>query len=253
MKIQRRISLQPGYLLHRRAYRDASVIAEFLTRDHGRVALVVRGAGKGSRRCLEAFTPLLLSFTTRGELGSLATVEAVGSARSLAHDEVFCAYYANELVLRLTHKGEPLPELFEHYGALLEALAAPAGALRGLRLFEKRLLDQLGYGADLTREWPSGRPLEPARSYRVAPEQGPEPVANAVRDQVGDAFSGASLLSLAHEDLGDSAALRDARRLLRLWLDYYLDGRPLKSRQVMQAMRRSKTTAVAAGVGVAEA
>ena len=240
MKNQRRISLQPAYLLHRRAYRDASVIAEFITRDHGRVALVARGAGKGSRRCLEAFTPLLLSYTSRGELGSLAAVEAVGRARSLAQDEVFCAYYANELVLRLTHQGEPLPELFEDYASLLEALAVPSHARRGLRLFEKRLLDQLGYGVELTREWRSGRPLESTLRYRIVPEQGPEPVTDMAKNEAADVFTGASLLSLAHEELADRVALHDARRLLRLWLDYYLDGRPLKSRQVMRAMRRRK-------------
>lgn len=253
MKSQRRITLQPGYLLHRRAFRDASIIAEFLTRDYGRVALVVRGAGKGSRRCLEAFKPLLLSYSSRGELGTLAAVEPQGAARSLAQEEVFCAYYANELVLRLTHKGEPLPELFEGYARLLKALATPVQARRGLRLFEKRLLDQLGYGADLTREWRSGRPLEMTQRYRVAPEQGPEPVSSDESDPRDDVFPGASLLSLAHEKLGDQTSLRDARRLLRQWLDYYLDGRPLKSRQVLQAMRRRQAPAASEALSVAKA
>lgn len=236
MKTQQRIKLQPAYLLHRRPFRDASVVAEFLTRDLGRIALVVRGAGKGSRRCLDVFTPLLISFTSRGELGSLNSLEADGRSPDLGRREVFCAYYANELLIRLTHQGEPVPELFTAYHDLLAALACSDGSLRGLRLFEKQLLYQLGYGADLAREWQSGRPLQPGALYRVAPEQGPEPVVNGVED--GDVFRGSSLLSLASEDLGDDASLRDARRLLRLSLDYYLDGKPLRSRQVMQSMRQ---------------
>ncbi len=253
MKNHQRIHLQPAYLLHRRAFRDASMIVDFLTRDHGRVALVARGAGKGSRRCLDAFTPLLLSYSSRGELGSLTAVEADGRALILGRQEVFCAYYANELLLRLTQQGEPVPELYAAYGQLLQALVAPGNSLRGLRLFEKRLLDQLGYGADLTREWRSGRSLDPALHYRVAPEQGPEQVPAAGPVDQGDVFIGASLLSLASEELTDRIALQDARRLLRLCLDHYLDGKPLKSRLVMQAMRRRKVVSPVAQMSEGEA
>lgn len=238
MKNKQRISLQPAYLLHRRAFRDASVIADFLTRDFGRVALVARGAGKGSRRCLDAFRPLLLSYTSRGELGSLTAVEADGKATPLGQQEVLCAYYANELLLRMTQQSAPAPELFAEYGSLLSALASANSSVRALRLFEKRLLDELGYGADLTREWQSGRPLDPTLRYRVAPEQGPELVARMSPANEDDVFAGASLLSLAHEELTDKVSLRDARRLLRMSLDYYLDGKPLKSREVMRAMQR---------------
>lgn len=238
MRSHQRIKLQPAYLLHRRAFRDASVIADFVTRDFGRVALVVRGHGKGSRRCLDVFSPLLVSFSRRGELGTLQTLEAGGPALKLSQEAVFCGYYANELLMRMTHRDEPVPELYAAYQGLLRTLAADAGELRGLRLFEKRLLEILGYGRDLTREWQSGRPLDPAGNYRVMPEQGPEPVAAGVRD--ADVFVGSSLLSLAREELGDGTALRDARRLLRMSLDYYLDGRPLKSREVMRALRRHR-------------
>ncbi len=238
MKSQQRINLQPAYLLHRHAFRDASVIAEFVTRDFGRLALIVRGHGKGSRRCLDVFSPLLVSFSRRRELGTLHTLEPAGPAPKLVQEAVFCGYYANELLIRMTHRDEPVPELFAAYQALLETLAAGEDDLRGLRLFEKRLLEILGYGRDLTREWQSGRPLDPAGNYRVVPEQGPEPVAAGVRD--GNVFVGSSLLSLAREELADQTALRDARRLLRMSLDYYLDGRPLKSREVMRALRRHR-------------
>ncbi len=50
-------------------------------------------------------------------------------------------------------------------------------------------------------------------------------------------FDGASLLSLAREDLGDERSLADARRLLRAALDQCLDGRPLRTREVLVAMR----------------
>jgi len=50
-------------------------------------------------------------------------------------------------------------------------------------------------------------------------------------------LAGASLLSLAREELADPQSLADARRLLRAALDQCLDGRPLRTREVMLAMR----------------
>ncbi len=235
MKTRQRIQLQPAFLLHRRPFRESSVIAEFLSRDHGRVALVVRGGrGQASRRCLEVFTPLLVSWSARGELGTLTAVEAASPGLRLAQLAVFSAYYANELLLRMVHKGESVPELYNAYCTLLESLAAGDAVALPLRLFEKRLLQGLGYGADLAREWQSGCALDPAGLYRISPEQGPEPVSVGVAD--GSVFSGSSLLSLDREELADAQSLRDARRLLRIWLDYYLEGRPLKSREVMRAL-----------------
>jgi DNA repair protein RecO (recombination protein O) len=45
------------------------------------------------------------------------------------------------------------------------------------------------------------------------------------------------LLSLAHDELADARSLADARRLLRAALDRCLDGRELRTREVMRAMR----------------
>lgn len=246
MKQRQTVRLEPAFLLHRRPYRDASVIAEFQTAGQGRVAMLVRGAGKGSRRCLDVFTPLLVSYVRRGELGTLTSVESDGTRTVLVGEAVYCGYYANELLLRMTHRDEAAPEIFADYRSLLNALCDGAASnRRALRLFEKRLLERVGYGRDLTREWQSGQPLDPEGWYRVAPEQGPEPVTEGVRES--DVFAGSSLLSLAREELSDAEALGDARRLLRLSIDFYLDGKPLKTRAVMRAMRRHREPAKAGG------
>ena len=50
-------------------------------------------------------------------------------------------------------------------------------------------------------------------------------------------FCGASLLSLAREELDNLSSLADARRLLRAALDRLLDGRPLRTREVALEMR----------------
>ena len=88
-----RVNLQPGYVLHRRAYRDTSTILELFTLEHGRLSAVARGARRQSRRgtagrlSSQLFQPLLLSFSGRGELKTLTASEAAGSAHELRADQ----------------------------------------------------------------------------------------------------------------------------------------------------------------------
>jgi DNA repair protein RecO (recombination protein O) len=69
-------------------------------------------------------------------------------------------------------------------------------------------------------------------------EQGPVRVEGVAESAV--VYSGATLLSLGREELSDPAVCADARRLLRAALDRCLDGRELRTRQVMLALRKGK-------------
>jgi DNA repair protein RecO (recombination protein O) len=145
-------------------------------------------------------------------------------------------FYANELLLKLLQRNDPHPALFDAYAGLVERLFASGhDPGRALRLFEKRLLDELGWGLNLEHEATSGEPLLPGRSYRYGIEGGAEPVDGVAEGSL--IFCGASLLSLAREELDDPRSLADARRLLRAALDRLLDGRPLRTREVLLEMR----------------
>ena len=88
---------------------------------------------------------------------------------------------------------------------------------------------------NLEHEASSGAPIQGSRSYRYALEGGAEPVDGVAEGTL--IFCGASLLSLAHEELDDARSLADARRLLRAALDRLLDGRSLRTREVLLEMR----------------
>ena len=104
-----------------------------------------------------------------------------------------------------------------------------------LRIFEKRLLEELGWGLDLVHDVGTGAPIEPHRAYRYRIDGGAEALDGVAEGAL--VFAGTSLLSLAREELADAQSLADARRLLRAALDQSLDGRPLRTREVMLAMR----------------
>jgi DNA repair protein RecO (recombination protein O) len=232
-----RVELEPGYILHHRPFRDTSVLLETFSRLHGRVGLVARGArGPRSRLrgVLQPFRPLLMSWQLRGELGTLTAAEP-GTVANLAPaggDALMALYYLNELVLRLTARLDPHPELYDGYAHAVSAVVAGGPVAPNLRLFEKRLLDALGYGLDLGRDV-AGMALDPAATYRYDPATGLAPC----RPEAAGALLGASLLALAGDRLAEPRALLDARRLLREALDVHLDGRPLKTREILSQLR----------------
>jgi hypothetical protein len=55
------------------------------------------------------------------------------------------------------------------------------------------------------------------------------------------AIYGRSLADLQAGSFGDARSLRDAKRVLRAAIDVCLDGRSLKSREVMLALRQRET------------
>ena|SRR5579862_1909630 len=233
----RRIELTAGYLLHHQPWRDTSRILEVLTREHGRLTLfarAVRGPGAKLAPVLQPFQPLLLSWSGRGEAPQLTAAERLRHCEPLPPGSLLAAFYLNELLLKLTTRHDPQPELFDHYHEALEQLRAGGALEPPLRLFEKRLLEVLGYGLDLATEAHSGLRIEVQRYYHFRPGQG---LCVASAGHAG-AVAGASLRELADERFSSARALEDARRVLQAALAACLEGRPLATRTVAKSMMR---------------
>ncbi|HUN27478.1 MAG TPA: DNA repair protein RecO [Steroidobacteraceae bacterium] len=238
----RRTQLAPGYILHHLPYRDTSRILEVLTREHGRLTLFARGV-RGPKaklaRILEPFELLLFSWSGGGEAAQLTGAEPAGALARPPSAALMACFYLSELVLKLTTRHDPHPRLFDAYHEALGQLKAGAALEPALRLFEKRLLEEVGYGLDLASEGASGRPLERGAHYRFRPAQG----LMRVPAGTSGALEGTSLLSLAAERLTTAAELEDARRLLGAALDHCLEGRELATRVVARSIARRRSVA----------
>lgn len=230
-----RIEFEPVWLLARRPYRETSELIEGLSPNHGRVGLVARGARgpKAKQRgVLAPFRPLLLSWIEAGELGTITAMETAGPDIELAGERIFHGWYLNELLLKLLQRHDPHPALHEDYGLALQQLArSELEAEAALRVFEKRLLEQLGYGLPLDSEF------EADRRYALRAEAG---FVDASERDV--AYAGASLVALRDERLETREALRDARRLLRSALEPQL---PLAAMQTPRLLRELRAAAPA--------
>lgn len=232
------VELEDAFILHARPYQETSQILEALGAQHGRVGLVARGARRPKspwRSVLQPFLPLRLSWAGRGSLYTLRGGEAASFAPALDGVSLMGAFYLNELILNFVRRGDPHPGLFMAYSHALADLRTGGDPEPVLRRFEMQLLAEVGYGLNMDHDTLNDVPLDPAALYEYRLEQGPVP---AAAGGAALTLSGAELLAIGRGELTSPASLHAAKRLLRSVLAHYLDGRALKTRAVLAAMRR---------------
>lgn len=239
-----RTELHPCYILHHRPYRETSLLLDIFSLNHGRLGLVARGVKKGGSSrgaLLQPLRRLNLSWSGRSDLGTLTGVEADGEPYRLPGRRLLPAFYLNELLLRLLHPYEPDPQLFNTYESCLTELAGTTDEERVLRMFEKRLLQTLGYGLVLDRETLTGHEIQSETVYYYHFDHGPDISKLSPHEAVR--ISGRTLLALNNEDLWDKEIARESKSLLRHIIDRHLDNRPLHSRELYKAYLKNRPPA----------
>ena len=224
-----------AFVLHRRRFRETSLIVELLTPHLGRVAAVARGALR--RRSdlaglLQPLVPLEIELRGRSELLTLVRAEAAGPALAVNGARLYSVFYINELLIRLTAVHDPMPELFEDYRAALAAIGSDTPLEPVLRRFEIALLGAVGLALNLTTLADSDHPLDAIDEYVYALDRGP---VRATPNQAGCRVRGATLLALADGAELSADCLDEAKRLMRYVINHHLDGRPLLSRELFAA------------------
>ena len=231
--------MQPCFVIHRRDYRNSSLLLELFTPGEGRMAAIARGAKSGRAlraALLQPFRPLLVVLSGRGEVKTLGQVEAEGRAFALSGRALYCGFYLNELLMRLVQRTDPHPDLFVRYIEALEGLAAGRQLENCLRSFEIDLLKELGYEMVLDQETRMGQPVMPEQCYEYILEQGP------VLAQAGSSarlIHGRTLLDLHNKTAMEAASLAEARGLMRRVLAFYLGDKPLKSRELFRNFKQT--------------
>ena len=234
---KRRVANEPAFLLHRRPYTESSVLIDLFSRHHGRMVLIAKGARKLKSRwrgSLLPFQSLIAAWSGRGEVKTVTGIEGEGPSCGLRGKALYCGYYMNELVLRLLHRFDPHEDVFDNYANALARLSTEEDQERVLRIFEKQLLRDLGYGMHLVRDADRGNPIDPGERYRYRPDAGPLKYSDT--DHNGVSVHGATLLALEEEVEFDERTRRESKRLIRSVLDYHLDGQTLRTRIVYGQM-----------------
>lgn len=225
-----KIDGDPAFVLHTRPWRETSLIVDVLTRHHGRIGLIARGARRQAsslKTRLIPFQPLMLSWFGKSQLRTLHAAEWQGGSLMLRGHALICGFYLNELLLRLLPDGDAHEGLFDLYAATLSALNEQDDVEPILRRFELDLLSELGYAQPLGH-LDNDDSLLPDRRYSYVLGHG---VTQLQHNDTG--FHGKTLLDMATGDLSDPITLAEGKILMRSLLAHYLGDKPLATRQLL--------------------
>jgi DNA repair protein RecO (recombination protein O) len=244
----KRVANEPVYVLHRYDWSESSLILELLTRGHGRIAVVAKGAKKPSskfRPVLLPLQPLHVAFGGDGEIRTLKAAEWQGGQVMPTGEALLSGYYLNELLLRLLARDDPHPALFDVYGATVRVLSGEQPQLLqpALRAFELLLLREIGLLPALDLQTATLAPLEREERYALHAEGG---LLEAQAEDARASLTGAQwqALQLALDDpapfdatLRAAAMLGELKPQLRALLHYHCGVPTLRTRQLMMDLQ----------------
>lgn len=228
-----RITEQPGFVLHSYPYKETSLIADVFTRDHGRIAMIAKGAKRPHsklRGALQTFQPLSISWSGKSEVRTLIAAEWIGGLLPLERSALLCGFYLNELLVKFLARDDAHPKLFDHYVSTLNQLAHNEPAIIVLRKFELTLLKETGFAGNLGISTAPAQPVDPDQVYVVDPERGPR---HARAADTWPRIAGKTLLDMEREDYSDSTTQTQSKFLMRSLLSHHLGGTQLSTRQIL--------------------
>jgi DNA repair protein RecO (recombination protein O) len=228
-----RVANQPAFVLHSYPYKETSLIVDVFSRDHGRVALVAKGAKRPHsklRGVLQTFQPLSLGWSGKSEVRTLTSAEWLGGLLPLEKAALLCGFYLNELLIKFVARDDPHRALFDHYVEALNRLAHEETAAIVLRRFELALLKETGFAGDIGIDAESRQAVLPKAVYVVDPERGPRPARAA---DTSPKVSGKTLLDMQRGDYSDAVTQTQSKFLMRFLLAHHLGGVPLNTRQIL--------------------
>lgn len=251
MSAANKVDAQPAFLLHRREYRESSLLVELYSAEYGRISVVakgVRSARNEKKGLLQPFQPLLVWWQGRSDLKTLTTVESSGHYPMLKSKSLASGFYVNELMMKLTQRMDANLVLFKQYHDCLLLLSSlslddenyNAQLQAGLRYFELDLIQASGYGVSLDVTADDATAVEPDQTYLFYPEHG---AVQQTQDRfVADGMlkiGGECLLALHHRQLLASDShrqkqlLKQAKQLNQFLLQRLLGGQTLHSRELL--------------------
>jgi DNA repair protein RecO (recombination protein O) len=226
--------LQRCFILHRRPYRETSLIIDIFSEEYGRLTLLSKGARSprsSLKGALQPFIPLMVKWSGKGSMRTLRQAETISLGLPLTGIHLYSALYVNELLTRLIPIEVPLPGLFFDYLQVLTELVQNPNPEPALRRFELALLACMGYGVDFLHCAGTGESVVPEMTYRYREQKGF--IASVRHDYL--TFTGEELIAISERRFVTPAQLQAAKRFTRVALKPYLGSKPLKSRELFMS------------------
>lgn len=242
-----RVHQQSAFVLLNRPYSESSWIVEIFSREHGRLALMAKGARRIKSRLkgvLLPFQPTLLSWTGKGEIPTLTSAEISLSGfdlidNELQGDALVCGFYCNELLVNLLHRHDPHALLFDQYKDTVIALSQSNTSdelATVLRDFERMIVKETGYGISFTKQADGKTTIDNNALYQFKEGKGFVPCStadsNAVVGRIIRSLGGDEQVLLSADEMTQS------KHLMRNILHQNLGYKTILSRQLFYPRER---------------
>ena len=237
MTLINKVSLEPAFVLHTRPYQETSILVDFFTRSYGRLNAIAKGAKRPKSPLRSVLTPaskLSVTLTGKSDLKTLSSVEIIDHFQLNDGVSLNSVIYVNELVSKATEREDPHASIFDDYEILLQKLSNQSSQVeleQNLRNFELNLLQEMGYGIDLSRDAETNHKIEKENIYNFFPDKGFAIDKGTVTSQ--KSFSGKDILNFKKGNF-EKKETRDASKIImRIALDYHLGNKTLNIRKYL--------------------
>jgi len=235
--MSRRQNLQ-GLVLRVKPYRETSLMVDVFTREAGRLTGVKKGyRGKKGQRTIQPF--LLGDMNVSKGDGLLNIYEFEVSENLAPVDQVALGFYVLELVFRALGERQVEPRVFDVMLDVLRSLGDHGRV--ALRVLERCLLDDLGYGIDFYHAEDSagdGCEVVADAVYEYVAGHGFVRT-NDTLGRVGLFLTGREIQEIANEHYSSAKTAAQARQLYQAALMPLIGEQPLQSRRLLDPERIS--------------
>lgn len=232
------VKMEHAFVLHSMPYLNSSLLINLFTLQFGRLFILAKGAKRKKSNLqgvLMPFLPLLVSYGRKNNQLSIlhhAEIhECYKFPLSTNTELLFSGLYMNELLVKLIPVNEPYPNLYNIYQQTLNNIRVYKKSEIYLRLFEKHLLSNIGYGLELNYEI-NGNSIISNKWYNFEYGNGFSLTKSSFNE---GSFFGKNLLALRNENLLTYDEIKDAKRLLNHVIFIILGSKKLNSINLLYA------------------
>ena len=226
-----RVQKEDCFVLRTTPFSESSLIVDTFSRNYGRLNLLAKGARRMNsafRGTIRPFQYLVANWSGKGKVPNLTNAAYKSLYVQFQGERLYGAFHLNELIIRLLHDYDPHPALFEEYRIAIDKLADSENLFHTVRVFEKRLLTDIGYALVLETEANRKTPIHRERFYEYDFEAGPIPIS----ERSSGSVAGETLLAISREKFESTQVQLESRILLGRAVEQYLGSRALRCRGI---------------------
>lgn len=218
-------NFQKAFVVHSRPYKETSLIVTFLSEGSGKINAVAKGAKRKNSRLagnLEPFQCLNIDYRGKSDLKSLILAEPNERFEEFKTGEnLYSAFYVNELINFLITQSEESSELFKIYYDCIKSLKSTISVEETLRNFELNLLSNLGYEINFLSEFENNNTIQTGKNYVYSPQSGFQ--------ESDSGYDGRLISEIANRNFSN-LSLSACKEINRSTIEYYFEELNIKSR-----------------------